>query len=313
MKRFKNILMVVDEPDKAQRAIARAVTLAEENQADLVLLSIQDVSPEQIRLLDELGSADVIEGALIEQQSRKLNAFVEEHYPGKSLIKTKALLGVPFLEVIREVLKNRHDLVMTTAEGGGHPRLWGTTATRLLRKCPCPVWVMPPDEEPRIERILACIDPDYHHPDRDSLNTRIMELSIALADMENAELSILHCFDYLEENMLLGAGQLPVYELNECIENIKEVHENKIRAFLKPFALKDPDEQLHLLKGRARDVVPRFAIEHKMDLIVMGTVCRTGIAGFLMGNTAESVLRHVNCSILAVKPEGFVSPVEAQT
>jgi hypothetical protein len=46
------------------------------------------------------------------------------------------------------------------------------------------------------------------------------------------------------------------------------------------------------------------------DLLVMGTVCRTGAAGFLIGNTAETVLSDVTCSVLAMKPAGFVTPVE---
>ena len=46
------------------------------------------------------------------------------------------------------------------------------------------------------------------------------------------------------------------------------------------------------------------------DLLVMGTVCRTNVAGFLIGNTAESVVGDVDCSLLALKPEGFVTPVD---
>ena len=41
----------------------------------------------------------------------------------------------------------------------------------------------------------------------------------------------------------------------------------------------------------------------------MGTVARTGIAGFFIGNTAEKVARNIHCSLLTVKPDGFVSPV----
>jgi nucleotide-binding universal stress UspA family protein len=41
----------------------------------------------------------------------------------------------------------------------------------------------------------------------------------------------------------------------------------------------------------------------------MGTVARTGIAGLVMGNTAERVLRRLHGSVLAVKPPGVVSPV----
>jgi nucleotide-binding universal stress UspA family protein len=47
----------------------------------------------------------------------------------------------------------------------------------------------------------------------------------------------------------------------------------------------------------------------EIDLIVMGTVGRTGIPGFFIGNTAEEVLQTTTASILAVKPEGFISPV----
>ena len=41
----------------------------------------------------------------------------------------------------------------------------------------------------------------------------------------------------------------------------------------------------------------------------MATVVRTGIPGFFIGNTAESIVRLVNCAVMAVKPEGFVTPV----
>lgn len=52
------------------------------------------------------------------------------------------------------------------------------------------------------------------------------------------------------------------------------------------------------------------ADEMEADLLVMGTVCRTGIAGFFIGNTAESLIPDATCSVLALKPDGFVSPVE---
>ena len=64
------------------------------------------------------------------------------------------------------------------------------------------------------------------------------------------------------------------------------------------------------LLGNPRDVLPLYVEENQIDLISMGTVCRTGIKGFLIGNTAESILAEVQCSVLALKPDGFVSTVE---
>jgi universal stress protein E len=50
--------------------------------------------------------------------------------------------------------------------------------------------------------------------------------------------------------------------------------------------------------------------EHlKPELVVMETASRGGIAGLLMGNTAERLVDRSNCALLAVKPEDFVCPV----
>ncbi|MCP3960605.1 MAG: universal stress protein [bacterium] len=40
----------------------------------------------------------------------------------------------------------------------------------------------------------------------------------------------------------------------------------------------------------------------------MGTMSRTGTARFFIGNTAEEVLRHVDCSVLVLEP-----PLELDT
>ena len=70
-----------------------------------------------------------------------------------------------------------------------------------------------------------------------------------------------------------------------------------------------PELRLHVIKGPAEQVVPELARELEVDLVVMGTVARTGIDGFFMGNTAESILGDLDCSVLTMKPPGFTSPV----
>ena len=52
--------------------------------------------------------------------------------------------------------------------------------------------------------------------------------------------------------------------------------------------------------------------EVRTDVLIMGPLSRCGEAGFFVANTAESVLGKVDCSVLTVKPEGFVTPVRAE-
>lgn len=67
--------------------------------------------------------------------------------------------------------------------------------------------------------------------------------------------------------------------------------------------------QTHLIFGSAEEQLPLFATKNHCDLLVMGTVARTGISGLLIGNTAEDILSQLKCSVLAIKPKGFVSPI----
>ena len=78
---------------------------------------------------------------------------------------------------------------------------------------------------------------------------------------------------------------------------------------LQPFPLQDLTSRVYMLKGDPGHLVPELAAALGVGVIVMGTVSRTGVAGFFMGSAAERILRHVDCSVLTVKPDGFVTPV----
>ncbi|MFC6670537.1 universal stress protein [Marinobacterium aestuariivivens] len=58
--------------------------------------------------------------------------------------------------------------------------------------------------------------------------------------------------------------------------------------------------------------MPDYVAAQGIDLLVMGTVARTGIPGFVIGNTAENLVRKIGCSLLALKPPGFTSPVRSE-
>lgn len=49
--------------------------------------------------------------------------------------------------------------------------------------------------------------------------------------------------------------------------------------------------------------------QHSADIVAMGALCRTGITGFITGNTAKRLVPRIPCSLLVVEPPGFESPV----
>ena len=245
------------------------------------------------------------------QEESSLQKFVAAIQQAGIQATSKTLFGIPFIEIIKEVLRNHHDLVMVTADGGGvKESIFGNTTMHLMRKCPCPVWVIKPGQPKHFNRILAAVNLD---PDEKSLPTlaiKIMELATSLARLGQSELLVLHTWRLPGKSIAKARGGFPIEELKILLQETREAHRQKLIEFLRQFTKEDLNPEVYLLKGEAGVLIPELALAKAVDLIVMGTVSRAGVAGLFIGNTAEKVLHQVNCSVLTVKPEGFITPVK---
>jgi len=258
-------------------------------------------------------SAVAIQEYIVAEGSRRLEHWVDFIRQQGVPVSGKVLYGSPFLEIIREVLRNEHDLVMTTAEGRGglKERLFGSTTMHLMRKCPCPVWVVKPSQPERYTRILVAVDPNPLDEERQSLNIKIMDLATSLAWLEQSELVIVHAWRLrMESSLRSGRAQVPREKVDEWVRGVRDLHRRWLIELLQEYDLENLTHQVYLLKGEAGRLIPDLAAKKEVELIVMGTVSRTGVTGLLIGNTAEKILGQVDCAVLTAKPDRFVTPVK---
>jgi len=313
MQRFKNILLVVDGQSREHATRERAATLAKSNNARLTAISVIKGLPRDMQMLIRVMTPAELQELVIKERSRDLEQFIAPIQQQGIRVTSKVLLGTHFLEIIKEVLRNECDLVMMTTEEkpGVREMLFGTTSMHLMRKCPCPVWVMKPTQRRRYAGILAAVDVDPEGEEKTKLNSMIMELAISLAHLERSELHVVHAWEWdtFAESIITQRAGFSQNEINVLLKKTKKRHETWLYDLLGEFTFENLEHQVHLLKGGAGVVIPQLAIRKRVELIVMGTVSRTGVRGLLIGNTAEKVLHQVDCSVLAVKPDGFVTPV----
>ncbi|MFB1488810.1 MULTISPECIES: universal stress protein [unclassified Thiocapsa] len=321
MERFKKILFVVDAEKACLPALERAVALAANNEADLAVVAVIPRLHTGIHLFGDGATSDDLQAAAEAQQRLRLSSLIEP-YGRRLRIRTDVLIGTPYLEIIREVLSEGHDLVIRPPDGAAWSgRLIGTDEMNLLRKCPCPVWLIKCGGSRSFRRILAAVDVgDSNRPGeetRHAMNCRIIEVASALARSERAELHVVYAWDAVGEAIMRGTTvNTPEKYVASYLRQVKERGAANLEALLGevtevagPFTPDDPKLKTHLVRGSARKEIPALAKQLEIDLVVMGTVGRTGIPGLLMGNTAETILQQVDCSVLAVKPPGFVTPV----
>lgn len=297
MKRFKNVLVVYDDAIGGDDALGQAVALARENTAGLTVTTV---------LRENQLSPHIAE----ETEKRLERLALGVHHAGVSDVRTIVLTGTPFLEIIRQVISAKHDLVITGAEVGSVLKdvFFGSTATHLMRKCPCPVWVVKPGQSAPYTNILAAVDPQSATSE-DHFNIKIMDLATSLASRDHAVLHIVHAWE-VDGNDLDTIRSETTAQLHEAIlERHHGKHCTALNDLLARYPMSDFDHRVHLPRERPERAISRLAEQEQIDLIVMGTLARTGIPGFFIGNAAESVLSSVKCGMLTVKPNGFETPV----
>lgn len=319
MNRFRNILCMVAPDTAYESALEAAHTLAAKNGARLTVLDVVPALPAGASLPPGLPSVSELQAGWMNERRRALE---ERLAPWRERLdlRVEELSGRRFLQVIRSVLRNDHDLVIKTAEDPDWAsRLLGSDDMHLLRKCPCPVWLTRPGEPQQYQSILAAVDFDASDATSitSELNTRILALSASLALRHSARFHLVHVWDAPAESLLRRWSEDPDQASFTYVSAERDRHQEgmeRIRAWLDDYLGRDTaaglDPQLHVLRGSPGAVIPGVAERVGADLTVMGTVARTGIAGLFMGNTAETVLEQLRSSVLAVKPAGFVSPVQ---
>ena len=320
MKRFKNILYVNDATDDQDSGIARAVSLAENKQADLTVVDVipTEVVTAGIGLPPGGPISAGLKADVVADRYEGLEALVKP-YQQRLSIRLDVLVGHTYLEVIRAVLKNAYDLVIKPAENPNWlERLFGNHDMHLLRQCPCPVWLIKPGEKSSYNSILAAVDVDPLNPlgaDRD-LNREILELAGLLALSNFASLHLAHAWEPIGEKTLLSRHVTSLEGAAGYVEKTHARHGRglyllgeELRKWIGVDAYDYLSPSFHQPKGPAKKVIPRLATQLRADLVVMGTIACTGISGLIIGNTAEAILDQLSCSVLAIKPPGFKTPV----
>jgi universal stress protein E len=203
-----------------------------------------------------------------------------------------------WLAIIQEVLRQDIDLVLAGKRTHVHSddRRFGTVALKLLRKCPCAVWLEDPREPRKLSVILAATD-------LTPVGDRVVELSASVADALGAKLHIVHAYS-LSMEAQLGDEETRLSYGRQKREGVI-AHIERILSTTPLAGAAD----IHVGLTSPTQAVLEGVARLRPGLVVMGTVSRGGIPGLLMGNTAERLINRIDCALLAVKPKEFVCPV----
>jgi len=298
MKRFKNILYIFNRKRDNKVGLAKACRAATLSNGKLSITVVNSsagfVKTHENEICDQIET-------LLSVDFKKQDVPIYFSYPPARV------------DIIKKVIADKYDLVVTEPDvvSGIKKFFYGTTTLALLRKCPCPVWVVQPALAKPYKKIMAAIDPASENPNSHEVTDNIIELAVTMAEGINAECHIVHAWHLEHESALDNPFlKLSKEEVERDLAAREAHHSQAFDEMIKRQTVDTSHCVTHLIKGDAKKILAEFAESEQFDLIVMGTLEKTDIHGFLIGHTAESLIHQIECSILAIKPASFISPIK---
>lgn len=294
---FENALFVsFSHPHTAAalRTLSRSI-----GSGQVHVLGVVPPAPRLQQLFTPRETTDHVEATLRSALRADLEHWVKQATSGQDLARftVEVATGHVVAAVLERIAEHDHDLLAVT----GHPDDPAARAviSRLQRKSPVPVWVLRPDRSRR-RRILAAIDIDHDHH---GLDHRILAAARWLA-RPGDEIHVLSAWELMGEATMRSSPFLS--HSDEEIDRLRSDCESRVRheleALLSDHDLGDVVVHVHVANEPAAEAIVHEVARSSINQIVIGTIARHGIPGFVVGNTAEQLLTEVGCSEFVVKP-----------
>jgi len=313
METYQNILAVIDPTTDEQKALKRAIELAVSIKANgsesikvNAFLTIFDFSYEMTTILSS-NERNIMRQSVIKDKTLWLENIINELKSDINIECQVVWHNRPFEAIIEQVIQHNYDIVIKGTHQ--HDKLKSVVFTptdwHILRKCPCPVLLVKEHAWPKDGNIIASLNVGSDEKEHHSLNVKITEQAKQLASLVQANVHLVNSFPGTPVNIAI---EIPEFNSTEYNDTMLKHHQQAMIAHANKFDISVINT--HVEEGLPETVIAQVAEKIDAELVILGTVGRTGISAALIGNTAEHVIDQLNCDVLALKPEGYVSPLQ---
>ena len=292
--KIENILVISDQQDKQQSALAHAKSLVERYGAKLhvVAFNYEHFASQETKLSDEqqldiqtkiLASSKVWLDAQVDKLGLQAQSTSE-------VVWDKDIVGW----VKSHCTSQSYDLIIKT----GHRSeglFYVPTDWHLIRNNLVPTLLVAEKKWRKKQSIMVTLDLGTQFKAKQALNQKLIDAGINFSQSANMPLHI--CYSLPISPVLKDLG---IIDTKAAVKEAKAKYIPIIQSMLGEHKI--PAENIHIKAGKASKVIPSLASKHAAGLVIIGSIGRKGLKAKLMGNTAESVLALLKTDILVIQP-----------
>jgi universal stress protein E len=302
MKKFHQILVGMDFSPASRVALQTAERIAGWDGGHVTVLHVMDpVLASEIKQSHGFTDEQVFE----DMRARVLSFMSHAHLNAEHMT-VEVDLGHAFVRLVKACHRLSVDLLVLGSRGSEHgPMQIGTMAAKCMRKAPTDVLLVRESVTGPFQQVLACVD-------FSETSAHAVQDARKVAEQDGAHLDCLFVFQSALALSLDYGGYLPASVLMPDAK-LLETWKNSLNEFLLPLLREAQGIQWRSVveeRPSIRESIYDFVQAHKIDLVVLGTRGKSDLRALIMGTTAEKIVTHAPCSVLAVKPDDFEYDVE---
>ncbi|MGD9867857.1 MAG: universal stress protein [Hyphomicrobiales bacterium] len=296
MKKLRHILAIYDDGIGGDDVLVQAVRVARGNGANLTIAKPLGNYP---------GSPATVSEA--ERRLSRLIPWINQE--GVDNVSTGVILGTPHVEIAREVLLKKYDLVIAGEQAGGGLKdiIRGSVAHNLVRKCPAPVWIVR-RRRGSVQGVLAAVEAPLDDPSN-PLDVSVVEKAAEIAASINSRLHVLHSWQIEGGDAEMLSSEIRDTTRRSILDSHASRRSRAVKTLLDNCRLHGVTVHTHLPRGDHLQNIIMLAGQLGPELTVMGTAGRDGLQRLLSGNAVETVMAGTRCGVLAVKPDDYRTPI----
>ena len=301
----KRILAVVDAERDNQPALSRAYELASKTGASVTaMMVVYDLSYDMTTMLSP-DEREAMRDAVTKEHAKWLATHLQE----QGFTETDIVVewnNRSYESIIYYTLNNQIDLVVkaTKKHDDLASVIFTPTDWHLMRKCPRPVLLVKEHGWPEGGEIIAAVNVGSEDDEHAALNDKLTVIANDYASLLKGSVNLVNSYPSTPLNIAI---EVPEFDPDTYHDAVKNHHLKEMRSHALKYGI--PEDKCVVREGLPEKVIPQVAKALDAELVVIGTVGRVGISAALISNTAEHVIDELNCDVLAIKPDGFVSPL----
>jgi nucleotide-binding universal stress UspA family protein len=296
MNNFKKIFVAIDFSPSSDEALRQAHVRAEASSAHFAVCHIV---PNELRsdlLFPQITKVAALQIPLeLAQVSEAVSSRVTD-ITGRTDNQFELIVddGAPHALILSHAEDWSADLVVMGSHGehGTGDALLGSVTNSVLRHAHCPVLIVRPGE--RSPNIV--VGTDFSDPSMPAVRAAANE-----AERTGGKLTVVHSLDLIwsaASYPALAFGGAPFNISAEQITELEEIARGRLEQSLSEAGIAG---ECLITTGPAGAALVNVANEEKSELIVVGTIGRSGLRRALLGSVAEFVSRQSSCSVLVVR------------